>query len=145
VPIAVRKIKAADHHAINGRLYISAVTIVGVARKPTAGLSRLLIAGEDGHAVPGFLTMPDGAIAGTLDLPAWKPRQTTITPAGDDVRFRSLRANICRPAPLGDFTKTPCRRVQGRCYTHRQRRSMVQSRFRDRMGMEKPHKNRVLS
>jgi hypothetical protein len=105
VPIAVRKIKAADHHAINGRLYISAVTIVGVARKPTAGFSRLLIAGEDGHAVPGFLTMPDGAIAGTLDLPAWKPRQTTITPAGNDVRFRSLRANICRSAPLGDSQK----------------------------------------
>lgn len=86
---SVRKIKAADDHAIDGSLDVTAVTVVGVARKAAACLARLLIPDKDRNAIPALLTMPDGAVAGTLDFPAGKllVRRLEFLQT-DDIRLR---------------------------------------------------------
>jgi hypothetical protein len=43
---------------------IAAVGIVGIARQTAPGLHRFGAAGEDRHAVPAFLPVPDRAVAG---------------------------------------------------------------------------------
>lgn len=50
--ISVGKIKTAHNDAVDRSLNIAAVTVVRVAGKPPTGFVRLLIAGEDGHAIP---------------------------------------------------------------------------------------------
>ena len=62
--IAVRQIEASDKHAADRGFDVTAVRIVGIAGQTAAGLHRLGPAGEDRHAVPAFLPMPDRAVAG---------------------------------------------------------------------------------
>ena len=62
--IAVRQIEASDDQAADRRFDVAAVRVVGIARQAAAGLHRLGAAGEDRHAVPALLPVPDRAIAG---------------------------------------------------------------------------------
>jgi hypothetical protein len=52
---------------------VAAMAVVGVAGEPSSGFARHLIAGEDRHAIPGFLAVPDSTVPGTLNLAAGKP------------------------------------------------------------------------
>src|SRR5690606_15045388 len=65
--IAVREIKTADDHAVDGRFDIAAVIVAWFSRKAAARFNRVGIPCENCHAVPAFLAMPDGAIARLLD------------------------------------------------------------------------------
>ena len=55
--IAVGKNEAADQYAIDGRLDVAAVAVVGITRYVPPGLDRLRSSGEDGDAVPALLAM----------------------------------------------------------------------------------------
>ena len=46
------------------RFDVAAVRIVGIAGQAAAGFHRLGATGEDRHAVPAFLPVPDRAVAG---------------------------------------------------------------------------------
>ena len=70
--VAVWQIKASDKQAVDRCLDVSAVGIVGIAGKPATCHDRQRVPAEDGNAVPALLTMPDGAVARTFELPARK-------------------------------------------------------------------------
>jgi hypothetical protein len=85
------------------RLDIAALLILGVAGQAARHLLRLGAARQDRHAVPALLAMPDGVIAGRLQLRLRKPllRRFELLQAGD-VRllfFEPLQE--CRK-PAGD-------------------------------------------
>lgn len=64
--IAIGQVEASDQHAVDSRFDIAAVLIVGVTRESTSRFDRLSAAAEDRNAVPAFLAVPYGAIAGLL-------------------------------------------------------------------------------
>ena len=65
--IAVGQVEAADQHAVDRRLDIAAVAVVGIARQAAPGLDRLAAARQDRDAVPALLPVPDRAVAGVAD------------------------------------------------------------------------------
>jgi hypothetical protein len=65
--IAVRRIERGDDDAINRRLDIARLPVVGIARQFVPRHDRLAAARQDGDAVPGFLAGPHGAVARLLD------------------------------------------------------------------------------
>jgi hypothetical protein len=52
---------AAKGEAADRRFYVAAMRVAGIARQAAAGFHRLGAAGEDRHAVPALLPMPDRA------------------------------------------------------------------------------------
>src|SRR5215213_817944 len=65
--IAVRQIKAPDNQAIDSRLDVSAVRVVGIVGQTPADFYGLSTASQDSDAVPALLPMPDRAVAGGPD------------------------------------------------------------------------------
>ena len=57
-----------DDDAVDFGLDVAAVAVVGVAGKADPAQLRGIAAGEDGDAVEALLAVPDGAIAGRLDV-----------------------------------------------------------------------------
>src|SRR2546421_12843597 len=66
--VAVRQIEAGDDNAVHRSFDITALVVGGIAGQPAANLHRLAALGEDRHAVPGALTVPDGAVSGAPDF-----------------------------------------------------------------------------
>src|ERR1700689_2538123 len=65
--IPVGEIKAADDDAIDTRLDVAAVRVLGIARQAATTLDRFPAARENRDAIPAFLAMPDWRIAGFAD------------------------------------------------------------------------------
>src|SRR5580704_375334 len=65
--IAVGEIKAADDDAIDPRLDVAAVRVLGIARQAATTLDRFATARENRNAIPAFLAMPDWRVAGFAD------------------------------------------------------------------------------
>ncbi len=61
--VAVRQIETSHEDAVDRRLDVAAVAVVGIARKPAPRFDRLSAAGEDRDTVPALLAMPDRPIA----------------------------------------------------------------------------------
>ncbi len=72
--VAVRQVEAGHQHAVDGGFEVAAVSVGVVAGQATARLDRVRAPGEDGHAVPRLLPVPDGAVAGGADLVGRKRR-----------------------------------------------------------------------
>jgi hypothetical protein len=53
---------------VDGGFEVAAVGFVGIVGEAAAYFGGLRVAGEDSDAVPGFLAVPDGAVAGVVDL-----------------------------------------------------------------------------
>src|SRR5208283_2949856 len=65
--IAVGQIKAADDDAVDTRLDVAAVRVLGIAGQAATTLDRFAAAREDRDAIPAFLAMPDWRVAGFAD------------------------------------------------------------------------------
>lgn len=62
--IAVRQVETSDDHAIDHGLDVSALNVIGIAGNTASGFAGCFAAREDRDTVPGFLAMPDRAVAG---------------------------------------------------------------------------------
>src|SRR5438874_11276684 len=65
--ISVRQIQASDQDAVDGRLDVPAMAVIWIAGQTASCLDRFGAAGENGDAVPAFLAVPDGPVAGLAD------------------------------------------------------------------------------
>ncbi len=70
--IAVGKVKAANQHAIDGRLEVATVCVVWIAGKAPTTLAGIQTARENGDAIPALLAVPDRAVARLADRGLWK-------------------------------------------------------------------------
>ena len=70
--IAVRQVQAADQDAVDGGLDVAAVGVVRIARQSASREDRRRVPGEDGDAVPAFLSMPDSLVTRLLKLASRK-------------------------------------------------------------------------
>ncbi len=61
--VAIWQVEAADQDTIHRCLDIAAMAVVRVAGQAAPCLDRIAVAGENGDTVPGFLPVPDGAVA----------------------------------------------------------------------------------
>src|SRR4051794_3308405 len=61
--IAVGQVQAPDQNATNRRLDVTAMRIVAAVRQAAPTLNWFGAMGENSDSVPGFLPMPDGAVA----------------------------------------------------------------------------------
>ena len=65
--IAVRCVERGDQNAVHCRGDVAALLILRIAGKRRVRDDRLAVARKDGHAIPGFLPAPDGAVSRLLD------------------------------------------------------------------------------
>src|SRR5690606_1222212 len=116
--VAVRRIEAANQHALHGSLDVTAVAILRICGQSPAGLDRIGIAGEDGDTVPAPLAVPYGAVTGPLDQALGEfflrrlqflqanrirpgllqPSQENVDPAVDAIDVESRDLHPRRPA-----------------------------------------------
>ena len=66
--VAVWKIQAADDHAVHCSFEIAAVGVAFAAGKSTPAFQRVHPFGEDGHAVPRCLPMPDSSVTSCANV-----------------------------------------------------------------------------
>ncbi len=66
--IAVGQIEAGDDYAFHRRFQVTTLGIVLHPGQAPANLQGLIVTRQDGHAIPGGLPIPEGAVAGGLQL-----------------------------------------------------------------------------
>jgi hypothetical protein len=66
--IAVRQVEARNQHAFGGSFDVSALPVFGRTGQAIARQLRPDVACQDGNTVPGVLALPDGLVAGALDI-----------------------------------------------------------------------------
>ena len=97
--IAVGQVEAADQDAVDRRLDVAALRVVGIAGQAAPRLVDLADAAEDRDAVPALLAVPDRVVAQVADRRFGKLllRRLQFLQA-DDVGLRSRRASAAAPA-----------------------------------------------
>jgi hypothetical protein len=60
--VAVRQIQASDQNAVDRRLDVAAVSVVGIARETAVGLYRIGAAGENGDTIAATSTNNRGSM-----------------------------------------------------------------------------------
>ena len=77
--IAVRSVDRSNDETIDSSLNVARLLVARIARKFLPGQHGLLSAGKDGNAVPRFLPLPQGTLAGPLELVGGESQSSALS------------------------------------------------------------------